>query len=248
MFNNNTLTLRKISVYLVIVSCLYACDNDEALNFIPHQISQQEIATINITYPIAEGNKNVAKQINETIDTFLANEISLTEKPMTTLSLNESITGFEKEYTSFKTDFYENEKPWEASIESEVTYESMKVVCIVINTYLDTGGAHGNSHVSFLNFDKTTGKLLKTNDIFSDLKGFEKLAETYFNSETKSLSKSDHVEDAFFGMEFQLPEQIGFGDKGIILLYNVYEIASYDQGVTEFLIPYEKAKPYLKVH
>ena len=40
---------------------------------------------------------------------------------------------------------------------------------------------------------------------------------------------------------------MGFNENGIILLYNVYEIASYVQGVTEFTIPYAEANPYLKI-
>jgi hypothetical protein len=56
------------------------------------------------------------------------------------------------------------------------------------------------------------------------------------------------MQDYFFGKPFHLPENIGYGDEGIILLYNVYEVASYAQGYTEFAIPYDIAESFLKMN
>ena len=44
---------------------------------------------------------------------------------------------------------------------------------------------------------------------------------------------------------FQLPQTYFFTDKGLLLYYNVYEIASYADGPKELLIPYTEAVPYL---
>jgi hypothetical protein len=56
------------------------------------------------------------------------------------------------------------------------------------------------------------------------------------------------MEDFFFGKPFQLPENIGFSDDGLVLLYNVYEVASFNQGYTEFVIPFEDIASYLKLN
>jgi hypothetical protein len=128
-----------------------------------------------------------------------------------------------------------------------VNYESETIICIAVNSYLDTGGAHGNSHVTFLNFNKKSGELLAMTDIIKDEEAFKKLAIPYFEKATKPLSNDQDVQDMFFGEAFQLPENIGFNSKGVILLYNIYEIASYAQGITEFTIPYDEAKPFLKI-
>ena len=45
-----------------------------------------------------------------------------------------------------------------------------------------------------------------------------------------------------------LPENIGFSDEGVILLYNVYEIAPYSEGITEFTIPFEEVLKYIKIN
>ncbi len=211
-------------------------------------IEKKENALVDINYPKAEGNDDIAKKINTTIENFLANEINLTETPDKVLTLEEAIKGFDREYKSFKDDFADTTQQWEAVIESEVTYESENIICIAVNSYLDTGGAHGNSHVTFMNFDKKTGKLLKQKDIITDLKAFKKFVQPYFKKATLPLSDEDMIEDPFYGEGFQLPENIGYGEDGIILLYNVYEIASYAQGITEFSIPYESTNPYLKIH
>ena len=109
---------------------------------------------------------------------------------------------------------------------------------------MNTGGAHGNSRIDFLNFNPETGKLYAMTDLIDDFDGFSALAETHFKAEVKT----DDTADYFFGKDFQLPESIGFNEAGVIILYNTYEIAAYSEGVTEFTIPYEDANSYLKIN
>lgn len=247
MFNKSTSTLKKISLSLAVLIVVFSCKDDTEISFTDTTIEKTENAKINITYPKAEGNEKVADRINKTIENFLANEINMSEKSDKNLSLDDAIKAFDGEYKSFKKDFSDSTQEWEAMIESEVNYDSGKILCITVNSYLDTGGAHGNSHVTFLNFNKISGELLKTKDIITDAEGFKKMAIPYFEKATKPISNDEEVQDMFFGEAFQLPENIGFNEKGVILLYNIYEIASYAQGVTEFTIPYSEAKPFLNI-
>ena len=226
---------------------LFACDEDVTISFTEQSIEKTENAKITINYPKAEGNEAVADRINKTVENFLANEINMSEKRDKNLSLEEAVEGFDTEYKEFKIDFNDSTQEWEALIESEINFESDYIICIVVKSYLDTGGAHGNSHISFLNFDKKTGKRLMQTDIINDSEGLKNIAKPYLERATKSLSNDEEVQDLFFGEAFQLPETIGFNSKGMVLLYNVYEIASYAQGVTEFTIPYEEAKPFLNI-
>lgn len=247
MFNKYVSTLKYISLSLSVFFILFSCKKDVPLTFKYQTIEKKENALVDINYPKAEGKDDIAQKINTTIENFLANEINLTETPDKVLTLEAAVKGFDKEYKSFKEDFPDSPQQWEAVIESEVTYESENIICIAVNSYLDTGGAHGNSHVTFLNFDKKTGTLLKQKDIITDIKAFKNLVQPYFKKATVPLSDEDIIEDPFYGEGFQLPENIGYGEDGIILLYNVYEIASYAQGITEFRIPYESTKSYIKI-
>lgn len=248
MFNKYLITLKNSCLFLGTFLVLFSCKKDVPLSFSDKTIEKKDNVSVLISYPRAEGNEAVATRINTVVENFLANEVNMSEQLDKSLTLDKAIEGFDNEYKSFKEDFSDTTQQWEALIESEVSYESETIICIAINSYLDTGGAHGNSHVTFLNFDKKTGKLLAQSDIIKDLEDFKKFVQPYFEKASQSLSDEDNIEDPFYGEGFQLPENIGFGEDGIILLYNVYEIASYAQGVTEFRIPYKTAIPYLKVY
>lgn len=247
MFNKSIIVLKKIGLFFGAFIVLFSCKEDSTISFTDTTIETSENAIITISYPKAVGNEKIADRINTTIENFLANEINMSEKNDKNLELEEAVRDFDEEYKLFKDDFSDSTQEWEALIESELNYDSDEILCVTVNSYLDTGGAHGNSHITFLNFDKRSGKLLKTKDIIKDEEGFKKLVQPYFEKATKPLSDDEEIQDLFFGEAFQLPENIGFNSEGIILLYNIYEIASYVQGVTEFTIPYEEAKPYLKI-
>ncbi len=245
---NSTCTLKKISLFLCVFLIFFSCQKDVPLTFSDQTIETTQNAIVTITYPVARGNSNIADPINKTLEKFIANALNMSEKINNKLSLEDAIKDFDHEYKTFKDDFSDSTQQWEALIESEVNYESETIICITVNSYLDTGGAHGNSLVTFLNFDKKNGRLLKREDIIKDEEAFRDFAKPYFDKATKPMSNDESVQDMFFGEDFQLPENIGFSEKGIILLYNIYEIASYAQGVTEFTIPYDAARPYLKMY
>ena len=75
---------------------------------------------------------------------------------------------------------------------------------------------------------------------------FTEFVKPYFEAEIKSKGE-ERIDDYFFGDPFHLPANIGINDEGILMLYNVYEIASYAQGITEFTIPFEDVERFLKV-
>lgn len=247
LIQRSATALKKISLLFCVFLVIFSCKKDQPLSFNNETIEKTQNAMININYPKAEGDDAIADRINKTIENFLANEINMSEKLDSKLSLEEAVKGFDDEFKSFKEDFSDSAQQWEVSVESEVNYETDSFICITVNSYLDTGGAHGNSRVTFLNFDKKTGNLLKRDDILNNETAFKAIAKPYFDKATQPLSDDEAVQDMFFGEDFQLPENIGFNGKGVILLYNVYEIATYAQGVTEFTIPYSEAKPYLKI-
>ncbi|MCK5400641.1 MAG: DUF4163 domain-containing protein [Flavobacteriaceae bacterium] len=217
------------------------------LHFIEKNIEISNDAIIEINIPNAEGTNTVAKSINSTIEKFIVNTISFSEDTLSDLSLNDAIKKFDSVYIEFEDDFEESSLAWEALIDGEVTYQSPDIICIAINSYLNTGGAHGNMNISFLNFNSQTGQLLQNDEIIIN-NGFLKIAEKYFNIELQETSNEDGFDDYFFGEDFHLPANIGFNDEGVILLYNIYEIAPYSEGITEFTIPFEEVLPYLKIN
>ena len=63
---------------------------------------------------------------------------------MVNTSIESAIQAFDSEYKKFKTDFPDSDQVWEISVETEILYASKEVLTIALNTYIDTGGAHGN--------------------------------------------------------------------------------------------------------
>ena len=162
------------------------------------------------------------------------------------MSLEYAISKFNSEFESVREDNEEIAVTWEALFDGEVTYQSAEVICIALNTFMNTGGAHGNMNITLYNFDGTSGDLLQIEDLISDMESFAEFVKPYFETEIKSKG-DENLADYFFGEPFHLPANIGINDEGILMLYNVYEIASYAQGLTEFTIPFNDVERFLKV-
>ncbi|MBT8273957.1 MAG: DUF3298 and DUF4163 domain-containing protein, partial [Bacteroidia bacterium] len=188
-----------------------------------------------------------SKAINSTLENHIASVLNFSEEDSETIQLDEAIKHFETEFKAFKSDYEESAMVWEAVFDGEVIYQSPEVICIAINGYTNTGGAHGNMNITLYNFDIKDGAVLKHDDIILKMEEFMEIAKQYFTKEIEAQGE-DMAEDYFFEEGFHLPANIGFNDEGILLLYNVYEIASYAQGLTEFTIPFEEVNSFLKVH
>ena len=242
------LDLKKIALLVFVLLTITSCNKEVNLTFTETNFIKTESAIIEINIPNADGNNSVSKSINSTIEKFIINTISFSEDSIINLSLKDAVKKFDSIYVAFKDDFEENPLIWEMLIDGEVTYQSPALTCIAINSYLNTGGAHGNMTISFLNFNSQTGQLLHLDEHIKNKTDFIKLAEKYFNIKLQESSNEDGFDNYFLGKDFHLPENIGFSDDGVILLYNVYEIAPYSEGITEFTIPFEEALPYLKIN
>jgi hypothetical protein len=240
--------LKKFALLIFVSLTIFSCNQEVDLTFSEISFIKNENAIIDINIPNARGDNDVSRSINATIEDFIVNTINFSEDSLINVSLNEIATKFDSIYIAFKDDFEENSLVWEALIDGEVTYQSQKITCIAINSYLNTGGAHGNMNISFLNFDSQTGQLLNIDDYIKNRLDFIKLAKKYFNIELQESSNKTNFDDYFFEENFHLPENIGFSDDGVILLYNIYEIAPYSEGITEFTIPFEEILPYLKIN
>lgn len=239
--------MKKIALLILVSFGISSCKEEVNITFTEFNIEIKENTIIEINAPWAEGTAEVRDSINSKIQNHIANIINFGEDE-SDIILGDALVKFDSIYLSFKDEFEENSLVWEALIDGEVTYQSPEIICIAINSYLNTGGAHGNMNISFLNFNPQTGEVLHTLDYVKNHKAFIKLAEKYFNLELQEASDKDGFNDYFFGESFLLPENIGFSEEGVILLYNVYEIAPYSEGITEFTIPFDEVLPYLKLN
>jgi len=227
--------------FLVFTFVLFfACKEDSTLLFTEVNITTDNNILVDINIPKAFGDSEISNNINSEISKLIISKLNIGDsETSSSKTIEESITAFNNEYRSFVSNFPESTQPWEAQIDGEVMFKSDEVISISLTFYINTGGAHGTLQISFLNFNALTGKPIENKKLFNDLEAFKRIAKTHFDKTVKDKNT------LFEPDNFILPANIGYTEDGLILLYNVYEIAPYSTGTIEFTIPYEEVDPVL---
>ena len=188
----------------------------------------------------------------KTINTALREEIiaqMIFDETMEVENLEDAMNSFETAYTDIKNIFKEEITPWEAKIDGKIIFEDEMLLTIQMDSYIFTGGAHGHQAKRFLNFDKKRGTELENWQLFQNRSDFQEFAEQQFRKQ-EAIPAEASINDTGLMFErdhFYLPENIGFTNKGIKLLYNPYEVASYAEGPIELTLPYKEVKPFLAI-
>jgi len=225
---------------------LWNCETDHKnVMFKAQSYKNTSPANINVIIHEAQGNDARAERINHHVEALIANTIYPDTSAM---SIQKTINTFNSDYEDFLADFPDTNNTWELYVESEISYQSESVLSMAINIYRYEGGAHGNDKIVFLNLNPKTGEVYDFNDLVSNKDVFKAKAKTFFIKHLELKEQPTDISDYFYGSDFKLPEEIGFCEEGVILLYNVYEIASYAQGYTEFVIPFEDLENTLNVY
>lgn len=232
----------------LFVSCQKEPLAFETKKFHKEIIHQKDTTAIEIEVALSPDKTAVADSINGLFLKEIGTLFSF-DSTKQAGNFNEICTLFIKEYRTFLKDAPEYTTPWDASATGKIAHQSDDLINLTVDFYSFTGGAHGYgaSHSYFI--DAKTGKQLQKEALFSDLKGFTKLAEREFRIQQQMPAKANINETGYWfeNDRFHLPENIFYTDKGILLLYNQYEIASYADGPIELLIPYIEADKFLKI-
>ena len=239
--------MKHIIPFLIFVIFLNSCSSEfKPATFDTITVEEPFEAEISAVYSKATGNSELSNSINSNVENAIIATLNTSENK---INLTDVLKAFNEEYLSFRKDYAEIDEPaWELHIETELVYQSDAIITIAISTYEFKGGAHGNDKIKLLNLDAKSGKTIQINDFINDIDSFTALAKAQF---IKSLEKNKDqltIENFFFGEAFHLPENIGFSEEGLVLIYNVYEVASYDLGYTEFMIPFDDVESYLKMN
>lgn len=249
-------------------------DEPKSLVFQVKKIAQKEgnceeensiCITIEVDLPIAnEGRVGVAQTINTTIQTFLVKTLDFGEAEASkNINIDTAIANIIKEFGIARKENPEGYPFWKFTIGASITYQDEKLVSIRFDTYANTGGAHPNGWMDFLNFDTQTGKLLDNSDLIKDKKGLTILAEKKFRAYHK-LEPNINLADAGFEFQylhtkgteepkeedigvFALPKVIGIDKDKLILCYNSYDIAAYVVGPTILEIPLSEVNTFLNI-
>lgn len=110
-----------------------------------------------------------------------------------------------------------------------------------IQTYnYSAGAAHGMYHQEFVNFDLKTKKRLALSDIL--IKDTEqKVLDLLYESNSMWLDEHNIERD-----KLKLSDNFYYGVNGMVFVYPLYELASYAEGMTELILPYNSLNQWVK--
>ncbi|MGB6153810.1 MAG: DUF3298 and DUF4163 domain-containing protein [Pricia sp.] len=235
--------------YFLLFILLTGCQKEDKLTFEPLTIIGDTCAycpEISISIPRAAESTRIASTINSALQEEIITLLHFDEDTEVA-TLSDALTSFKNGYTDLK-DFYSEETLlWEAKVVGKVIYEDKKVLTLQLDSYVFTGGAHGYSAKRFLNFDKKKGVELENWQLFQNREDFQLFAEAKFR-EQEAIPADASINDTGFMFErnsFYLPENIGFTEEGVELLYNPYEVASYADGPIALTLPFKDVAPFL---
>ena len=132
--------------------------------------------------------------------------------------------------------------------ETQITlgYETPKVVTFNFSSYEYAGGAHGGSVESGMTFRKTDGRRIGW-ELFSKVKMQSILLnglKEYFQVKTDEELENCLSLDGIYNIPLPVTPPL-FTEKGILVIYQQYEIADYAASMPSFTIPYKDAQKIL---
>ncbi|MGN0069452.1 MAG: DUF3298 domain-containing protein [Prevotella sp.] len=135
------------------------------------------------------------------------------------------------------------------SLNTTVLPSTDSLVAVMAEGYMFTGGAHGTGFTLVRNFEKSTGRMLSTADLFAD-GGEEKAVEAILGRLYEQTGASDmdalREQGFFFGMDAYVPANVVVGEDSLTFIYQDMEIASHARGEVRVNIARDALRQWLK--
>ncbi len=257
MINLKTNIAFKFFVLTFIWLCFYACKNREEIIFENKLITTDTLfdcrvidcAAIELNLVNVLGEDEIALKINKEIERAAATIFDIDHKNLSNHSLDKAAEQFNSSYQKILEEFPDETSMYEANVNCKLSFQCQDIISLAMDSYIFTGGAHGNSTISYINIDPVTGKKLSLRALLNDVDAFKKYVENAFRKAHK-IDKNQSINSTGFFFEndtFTLPSTIGFTDKEVILYYNPYEISSYAEGPVELKLNKKDVVSYFTV-
>lgn len=246
---NTCLSMDLKHIYLLLFFCLLSCSKKDSLTFEEINYDKatcQDCPKIDISILTALETSRIAEIINTSVREEIISLLFYGEENTAT-SISEAIENFGEDYNSLKQEFGIDSAPWEANVKSAISFEDSKVLTLKLESYLYTGGAHGYTTVSFLNFDKQEGVELENEELFKNYDDFKLYVENRFRH-IENIPFEESINNTgfmFSNNQFYLPDTIGLTKEGLLLYYEPYLIAPYSDGAYILKFTFEELKDQL---
>jgi len=232
---------KKISILfgsLLLMALVAGCKEKKNLEWSVVELPVSEFAIpddeIEVSYPVASGAKSadeINRQITQTLTSFFDNP------GLTVAEAVDSLLAERNQEEQIRHIAYS------IMANSEV-YEYGRVASVILYPYVYLGGAHGIGATLSLKFDTETGDLVDLTELFADTTALSRVNRDVF----AQVHRNDpaYFDGLFIPLEqLPLPENTAIDSAGLHVFYNVYEIAPYVFGPTEYMIPMREIESLL---
>ncbi len=210
--------------------------------------------TVNLKISYASDGKDTC---SSKINTVICKELFDANGSNVPQSARAFADGYADNYKESMAKFYaadrsdSRRKPWyEYKYSMETAIEEGRKGIVVYTAKLDyyEGGAHGISQTLAFNFKKSTGQCLHLSDIF--VQGAEKrLAEILQKKleDVADVSNLNELKDKGYlnTTDMYASQNFILGKDDITFIYNIYEIAPYEKGITRLSVSYSDLEELL---
>lgn len=194
-----------------------------------------------ITYPVFK---------NDTLNTYIERKVSdyIAENEQQ-VSYEYLANSFVKGYDDFFATNKDTFQSWFLLINISVLNQKKDYIALQYVHSDYSGGAHPNTNFSFINYNPKSNQPITLDSLIEEKQklALTTLAESIFRK-NENISATTSLEKGYFfeNGKFKLPENFYISNKGLVFLYNPYEIKPYVDGTTELVIPFANLKNIAK--
>jgi hypothetical protein len=211
-------------------------------NTVKTNVKETDTAKAVVQYPVFKN-----EELNKYIQRQVLNYFSEEDKSI--FSYQEIANSFINGYDSFHTENKDTREAWFLKIGISVLHQTKNYIGLKYIHSDYAGGAHPNTNFSYINYNPNTNSAITLDSLIdkSNKGKLVRLAEAIFRKDEK-LSSTAKLDGKYFFSNgaFYLPENFYVSNKGLVFLYNPYEIKAYVYGTTEIIIPFAALKEIAK--
>ena len=261
--------MKKLILPLFAVALFFACRNENKDKKVAHVITAEndtltyrydsvKVVSNNLVKPEVNREADTANAVvrypvfeNDSLNNYIKSQVFHYFGDEEVPTAFDDIAGsFIRGYNEFYLQNPGTAQWWYLLIDIKVIRQLHNYVALKYIHSDYAGGAHGNTSISYINFNPKTNKAVTLDSLILPEKKAEllKIGERIFRQNEK-ISATESLEKKYFftNGRFSLPKAFYVSDKGLVFLYNPYEIKSYAEGITELVIPFAElttiAKP-----
>ncbi|MGL4739570.1 MAG: DUF3298 and DUF4163 domain-containing protein [Sarcina sp.] len=212
--------------FFLLTTNIFAMATPSGLNIKPKSLVEKDNnIDVSVNYPTVDSTDQKVLKIFDDIN-------GVTLGWVNKLKSEAESDQFDKQYI-VKSDF-------------KVPYNSNGILSLTIDNYVYLGGAHGVPTILTYNYNSQTGEKLTLGDLFKD--GFD--YKTFLNTEIKKdINKNKDLyfsgNDGFKGIKED--QDFYITSDGLVVVFQVYQIAPYASGIIYFNIPKENIESNVKL-